>query len=139
VLQFSEFYASMPSDNGTSIAPGSMVEFPSNGPSSGEISSIGLGFFDLPNIGTYSVSFSASVTEAAQLVLVLNGAELPYTVYGRAAVDSEITGDALVVTTVPDSVLSVGNPSGDSTALTLTPTAGGDDTVVASLTIEQIG
>ena len=54
-------------------AAGWESRFPDDGPSSGEIFAIDAGSFDLPNIGTYSVSFSVSVTEAGQLVLVLDG------------------------------------------------------------------
>lgn len=42
-------------------------------------------------------------------------------------------------TTVANSVLSVINPSGESTALTITPLAGGTHADAASLVIEQIG
>ena len=81
--------------------------------------------FNLSAIGTYQVLFQVSVTEAGQLVLTLNGAELAYTVVGRATGTSQIVGMALVQTTVINSILTVRNPAGDSTALTITPLAGG--------------
>jgi hypothetical protein len=136
---FAEFYALMPPDNAATVAPGDAVQFPRDGPTSGDITRLGASTFELPTIGTYSVSFSVSVDEAGQLVLALNGAPLPYTVYGRATGTSEITGTALVETATPDSVLSLDNPAGNSTALTITPLAGGTDPAAASLTIELLG
>ena len=128
----------MPPDNATPVAAGDAVAFPQDGPTSGTIIRLGAGTFNLPNTGTYRVAFSASVTEAGQLVLALNGSELAYTVYGRATGTSEIAGEALVTTTTVNSVLSVNNPAGESTALTITPLAGGTDPVVASLTIDEL-
>lgn len=129
----------MPGDNPATVAAGEAVQFPHTGPTSGEITRLSASTFDLPAIGTYSVSFSVSVTEPGQLVLVLNGAELAYTVYGRATGTSEISGTAFVQTTAPDSVLSLDSAAGNSPALTITPSAGGTHAVVASLTIEQLG
>ena len=40
---------------------------------------------------------------------------------------------------VANSILSVRNPTGNSTALTVTPLAGGNHPVSASLAIKQIG
>jgi hypothetical protein len=129
----------MPPDNTTTVAQGTAVQFPNNGPTSGAITRLSASTFELPTIGTYSVSFSVSVNEPGQLVLVLNSAPMAYTMYGRAAVTSQITGTALVQTATVDSVLSLDNPAGESSALTITPLAGGVDPVVASLTIEQLG
>ena len=63
---------------------------------------------------------------------------LGYTVFGRATGTSQITGEALVTTTVVNSALSVMNPIGNSTALTITPLAGGSSPVAASLVIQQL-
>ncbi len=63
---------------------------------------------------------------------------LGYTVFGRATGTSQITGEALVTTTVVNSALSVMNPIGNSTALTITPLAGGASPVAASLVIQQL-
>jgi collagen triple helix repeat protein len=146
---YAEFYALMPSDNAATVAPGAPVQFPENGPTTGVITRHGGSSlteateFVLPVIGTYRVAFSASVTEAGQLVLARNSGggmvELPYTVYGRAAGTSEISGDALVTTTVTASTLELRNPAGNSTALTITPLAGGAQPAVASLVIQRVG
>ena len=92
----------------------------------------------LTDIGTYQVLFQVSVTEAGQLVLTLNGAELAYTVVGRATGTSQLVGMALVTTTGANSVLTVRNPEGTAEALTITPVAGGTEPVSAHLVITQL-
>ena len=129
----------MPPDNADTVAAGTDVSFPQDGPNSGTgIARASESAFTLANIGTYQVLFQVSVTEAGQLVLTLNGAELPYTVVGRATGTSQIVGMALVQTTAVDSVLTVRNPEGTSPALTLTPSAGGTEPVSAHLVITQL-
>ena len=128
----------MPPDNPATVAPGTDVGFPQNGPSSGDIARTGASALNLPNAGTYRVAFHVPVTEAGQLILTLDGADLAYTVTGRATGTSQITGESLVQTTTPDSILTVRNPAGNSTALTITPLAGGTRPVSATLIIEQL-
>jgi len=94
--------------------------------------------FTLGNIGTYQVMFQVSVSEAGQLELTLNGNELAYTVVGRATGTSQLVEMALVQTTAVDSTLTVRNPAGNSTALTITPVAGGTSPVSAHLVITEI-
>jgi len=138
-LAFADFFALMPPDNAATVAPGTDVSFPQDGPISGtEITRTGPSTFNLSLIGTYQVLFQVSVTEAGQLILTLNGADLAYTVVGRATGTSQITGIALVTTTVVNSLLTVRNPAGNTTALTITPLAGGTRPVSAHLTITQI-
>jgi hypothetical protein len=132
----------MPGDNAATVAVGGAVDFPNDGPSDGPIARTGVDTFNLPDIGTYRVAFSVSVTEAGQLELTLDSGAgataLPYTVSGRATGTSLISGESLVTTTATNSVLSVVNPTGNSTALTITPSAGGAQPVAASLVIEQL-
>ena len=139
VLAFADFYALMPPDNADTVAPGADVSFPQDGPTSGtSITRLSDTSFALSEVGTYQVLFQASVTEPGQLVLTLNGAELPYTVVGRATGTSQLVGMALVQTTVATSVLTVRNPTSAATALTLTPNAGGTEPVSAHLVITQL-
>jgi hypothetical protein len=128
----------MPPDNAATVAPGTDVSFPQDGPSSGTIVRTGPSTFDLSLIGIYQILFQVSVSEAGQLILTLNGADLAYTVVGRATGTSQIIGMALVETTVINSILTVRNPAGNSTALTITPLAGGTRPVSAHLVILQI-
>lgn len=136
--QFAQFFALMPPDNAATVAPGTDVGFPQDGPTSGEIARTGPSTFNLAEVGIYRVAFNVPVTEAGQLILTLNGADLAYTVAGRATGTTQITGESFVQTSVVNSVLTVRNPAGNSTALTITPLAGGTRPVSASLIVEQL-
>ncbi|MFC5403234.1 collagen-like protein [Cohnella soli] len=139
VLGFADFFALMPPNNAATVAPNTDVSFPQDGPISGTaITRINASTFNLAAIGTYQVLFQVNVNEAGQLMLTLNGADLAYTVVGRATGTSQIVGMALVQTTVINSVLTVRNPAGNSTALTITPLAGGTRPDSAHLVIMQI-
>jgi hypothetical protein len=138
-LSFADFYAMMPPDNAATVAPGTDVSFPEDGPTSGiAIARTGTSTFNLSAIGTYEVLFQVSVTETGQLILTLNGTDLNYTAVGRATGTTQIVGMALVNTTVGNSSLTVRNPTGNTTALTITPIAGGTRPVSAHLVITRI-
>ena len=140
VLSYADFYALIPPDNSATVAPGTDVSFPQNGPiANTNIGRLGPSSFRLGPIGTYQILFQVSVTEAGQLILTLNGQDLDHTVVGRATGTSEIVGMAIVSTSAVDSVLTVRNPSGNAAALTVTPLAGGTRSVSAHLVITQIG
>ena len=129
----------MPPDNAATVATGSNVQFPQMGPtSSTTISQLDSSNFLLAAIGTYQVFFQVSVDEPGQLMLALNGVPLAYTVVGRATGTSQIVGMSLVTTSTTNSTLNVQNPSGNFTALTITPLAGGTQSVAAHLVITQI-
>ena len=128
----------MPPDNAATVAPGTDVSFPQDAPNSGSITRIGNSSFNLSKIGTYQVMFHVSITEAGQLELTLNGNELAYTVTGRATGTAQIVQMAIIETTSVNSILTVRNPADNSTALTITPLAGGTDAVSAHLVIIQI-
>jgi len=138
-LAFSNYFALMPPDNAATVAPGTDVSFPQDGPTSATaITRLTASTFNLAAIGTYQIMFQVSVTEPGQLILTLNGADLAYTVVGRATGTSELAGMSLVTTNVINSMLTVRNPAGNSTALTITPLAGGTRPVSAHLVITQI-
>jgi hypothetical protein len=129
----------MPPNNAATVGIGTDVSFPQNGPTSGStIVRLSASSFSLTTIGTYLVQFQVSITEPGQLILTLNGADLAYTVVGRATGTSQIEGVALVTTSVINSILTVRNPAGNSTALTITPLAGGTRPVSAHLTIMKL-
>lgn len=139
MLNYADFYALMPPDNAATVAPGTDVNFPQDGPTSGGgIIRSGSDAFTLTEIGTYLVQFQVSVTEAGQLILTLNGADLPYTVAGRATGTSQIVGMAIVETTEANAVLTLRNPDGTADPLTITPNAGGTRPVSAHLVIIQL-
>lgn len=140
VLNYADFYALLPPDNTATVAPGTDVSFPQDGPNSGsDISRSGTDSFNLAQIGTYQIFFEVSVDEAGQLILTLNDEDLAYTVVGKATGASQIIGMAIVTTTAANSILTVRTPAGNSAALTITPLAGGTRPVSAHLIITQIG
>ena len=139
VLNYADFYALMPPDNAATVAPGTDVSFPQDGPNSGvSITRTNNSTFNLSEIGTYQIFFNVPVTEAGQLELTLNGEPLDYTVVGRATGTSDISGMFLVETTTINSLITVRNPSGNAAALTITPLAGGASPVSAHIVIIQI-
>lgn len=140
ILDYADFFALMPPDNAATVGPGTDVDFPQDGPASasGLITRLGPDSFNLADIGVYEVSFQVSVTEPGQLILTLNGADLAYTVVGRATGTCQIIGFAIVPTSTINSILTVRNPAGNSTALTITPLAGGTRPVSAHLVITRI-
>ena len=87
--------------------------------------------FNLCNFPNYYV-------KNAKLIFTLNGADLDYTVVGRATGTSDIIEMSIISTSSVNSILTVRNPAGNSTALTITPLAGGTRPVSAHLLITQI-
>jgi hypothetical protein len=131
-----DFYALVPGDNLTAIHSGEDISFPKNGSIIGQdIIRANASSFKLVSIGTYMVQFQISVTESGQLVLTLNGKVLPNTVTGRSAENSQIVQACPITTTTMNSILTVRNPIGNKTDLTLTPFAGGSNPVSAHLVI----
>ena len=129
----------MPSDNSATVAIGADVEFPNDGPVSGtDIMRVGPSSFKLASIGTYQILFQVSINEAGQLVISLNNLEQAYTVVGRATGTSQLVGLCLLQTLTVDNILTIRNPAGSSTALTITPLAGGTSSVSAHLVITRI-
>jgi hypothetical protein len=132
----------MPGDNAVPIAPGTAVQFPRDGPTSGEITRMTASVFNLKTAGTYEIQFQVPVTEAGQLdIAVDNGSgflEVASSVVGRATGDTQIVGTSLITTTVSNTKLSIFNPSGNSTALTITPFAGGTHSVSCHLVIKRL-
>lgn len=134
------FFALMPPDNAATVAVGADVQFPQDGPTTAPtvITRLTASQFLLTEIGVYRVSFQVSVNEPGQLILTLDGADLAYTVTGRATGTTYITTTTLVQTTIVNQVLTVRNPAGNSTALTVTPLAGGTRPVSATLLIDLV-
>ena len=139
-LDFADFFALMPGDNAAPVAAGADVQFPQDGVSSGSgnITRVSPSSFNLAAIGIYQVNFQVSVDEAGQLQLTLNNSPDPSSVVGRATGTSQIVGFSYIKTTVINTVLTVRNPAGNSTALTITPVAGGNRPVSAHLLIMRI-
>ena len=68
IVNFADFYALMPPDNTATVAPGTDISFPQDGPtSSTTITRTGVTSFNLSEVGTYQVYFSVPVS--AHLVI----------------------------------------------------------------------
>ena len=134
--EYAYIYDLTPSDVST-VAAGADVPFANNGPMSAGITHQPNGSqIMFENGGTYRVEFVASVNEAGQLVLTVDGNAAVPSVYGRATTGTQIVGQALI-TVSGGNVLTLRNNS--SHALTFTPNAGGTDpSVSASIVIEQV-
>jgi hypothetical protein len=141
-LNFADFFALMPPDNAVTVAAGSPVQFPRDGPTNSVIVRASASTFVLPAIGIYQVTFAVTVAEPGQLILALNSGagfvELGQTVVGRAVAASQIVGTFLINTTVANSVIEVRNPAANLLPLTITPLTGGTLPVSAHLVITQI-
>lgn len=138
-FSYASFYALMPTDNSTGIVQDAAIAFPRADVSSGTDISANIDgtIFTLVSVGIYSIYFNTSITEAAQLVITLNGTQQPQTVVGRATGTSLLGGQFLIRTTTANSTISIINPI--ATTLTLTSYAGGVAIAVsANLIISRI-
>jgi hypothetical protein len=136
--EFADFYALMPNDNPNDVDVGFPIEFPQNGPSGGFITRGNSSLFILPTVGTYLIYFQVTITQSAQLVIVVDGSELLYTLTGRSVGNTQIVGQSIINTTQPFSILSINNPSTNSSALTITQSSGGNNPVSAHLIITRL-
>jgi hypothetical protein len=121
VINFADFYGFMSGEqNGTNdnpdpIEPGNAVNFPNptvnpfgtiqrvNGTSTSQ--------FVLPANSTFEILFQVVVQNTGELVVVLNGSELPNTVFGKSG-NGAIVGMCIVKTpSGSSSVISINNPS----------------------------
>ena len=129
----------MPGNNPSTVAVGADVEFPSDGPIFGsDITRLGPSSFNLVSVGTYQIFFQVSIDEPAQLVVTLGGAEQPYTVVGRATGTSQLVGFCLIANVNSNTSLTIRNPVSNTTALTITPNAGGTQAVSTHLIIQRL-
>lgn len=98
----------------------------------------GSGNITLVNIGVYKVTFSVSGTETSQFALFNGATMVPGSLYGSGAGTQQNSGEAIVVTTVADSVLTLRNHT--SAAAVGLPTTGGGTlaNVNASVLIQKI-
>ncbi len=130
----------MPPNNSSTIAIGAPINFNQDGPTNNsDITRISASTFNLASIGLYEIIFQISINEAAQLVININGTELDYTVVGRAIGTNQIIGISIISTNIPNSIISINNPTGSAGALTITPNAGGIKAVSANLIIKKYG
>jgi len=133
------FYAVMPPDNSEGVATGADVQFPQDGPTTSPgTMRVNESVFALAEIGVYRITFRVPVIESGQLQIMLDGVAVPYAIAGRATGTNDISLTTLVRTTTTETLLSVRNPSGNPSGLTITNFAGGSQASSATLLIELV-
>jgi hypothetical protein len=124
------------------IAIGAAFDFATSGPAGGfsNIVRSSPGNFVLPAVGTYKISWQAGITEAGQMMVsTTNLGLVPSSVASRATGTAQITNTILLSTTVSNDVLSIINPPGNASALTVTPASGSlTHAPATSLVIERL-
>jgi hypothetical protein len=123
-FSFADFYALMPGDNAATVAPGSGIFFPQNGPVVGTdiVRFSGTGF-TLVSTGYYEVQWQVSIDEPGQTAVAINGTMVSFTVVSRATGTTQMVGLCIISATAGDT-LQIINATGNSTALTITPGTG---------------
>lgn len=138
---FADFFALMPGDNADTVAPGSPIDFPQDGPNNGPVLRIDATTFQILEAGNYQINWQASVSEAGQLVIAVDSGpgyvEIAETVVGRATGTSQIVGSKILALAEGD-LVQVWNPTGNAAALTITPIAGGTHAVSATLSFVKL-
>ncbi len=111
ITVYANFYGLQPLNQIPVVTPGSPVEFPNNGPTTNNITRLTTGTFNVDLSGNYLISFNLTVVEAAEVVLVLNGVELPETVVARSTGETQLSGNFIINIPQSNSVLSLNNAS----------------------------
>lgn len=121
------------------VTSGADIPFSQDGPACGtDITRASDSSFTLVEPGIYMIQFALSVSGGNQVMLTLNGAELPYTTVGHNGDASQLTGVSLVTVDTENSVLTLRNPSENGATLNLTPNAGGAQPVSAHMVITRL-
>lgn len=136
ISEYASFYALAPNDNPTAIAQNTAIEFPNTTASTTGITRLTNSTFNLTNTGTYLIMFKVNTNTAGQLGIAINGAVQPSATFGNAADDGIIEGKTIITTTAANTVLSIVNPI--TTAVTVTPSAGGTEATVSDFTIIKL-
>jgi hypothetical protein len=113
-------------DYAATVAVGAPVPFPRNGPTvNGHAIRSGVSTTDfvVDATGVYEVSWQVGFSEASQLQLAVNAAPVANTCTTSGAGTQQNTNTVLVALTAGD-IVTVINPAGNSTALTVTPSDG---------------
>lgn len=129
-------------DYTTTVAVGAAIPFPRDDFLSGGIIRSSTTEFLLPFAGTYKVDFIIQTTELGQWQVSVAGVAVANSTVGNQNPTSGghlFTGVAFVTTVSNDVLMSVINPAGNSTALTITPPGGAvTHANVQSLVIRRI-
>lgn len=125
----SAYYCIMPSDNPEEITPGNKIDFPNTYYECPIIIRSTSSIFNLINIGFYEIKWIVNVTQTAQIIVCLddgNGFKQQYNmVSGRNSGSSQLYGQFIFQTYVPNTKISLNNPLENNTPIKITETAGG--------------
>jgi Collagen triple helix repeat (20 copies) len=146
-FSIARYFGMAPGDYPATVAINASFPFPKNGVSIGtDVVRIGPAEFNLVSTGIYLITWQMSVNEPGQITLwtgistgshpVVTG-RIPDSCVGRATGTSQITGNALIITSFLDTHISVVNDASPA-ALTVTPLAGGTEAVTAWLTVCRV-
>jgi hypothetical protein len=137
---FAQYYAPVDAYAYLIVAPNANVPFEQEGPHQGTISRATPTTFTLGTVGTYRVAFdSSSAGGQAQLQLMVDDIAVPYATFGHwggCCGDMQVSGEALITTTVVNSTLSIRNVGGSDMYLESNIGVAGQS--AASLVIQQL-
>lgn len=134
---FAHFFALMPGDNADTVASNTAIDFPQDGAFLGaDITRASASQFTIVTTGYYRITSQVSVDEAAQIAVAINGVKDTNTVVGRATGMNQIFLDVILALTAADVITIINGAS--AAALTITPIAGGTDSVSATLNIVRM-
>lgn len=115
---------SLGNDYAATIAAGAPVPFPLNGPAIGPaISRSSASTFIVATTGIYEVSWGVAFVEPSQLQITVNGFAVDSTTTLSGA-GTQINTNRVIVSMVAGDTLSIINPVGNATALTVQPADG---------------
>lgn len=134
---YGSYYALAPADNPNPITAGQAVAFPSVASSDGVVQTSPT-TFNLVEPGTYNVNYRINSSTAGQLQVALNGAGVAYTTTGINAGNDVISGNTMITTTAPNTLLSIINPATNTTSVTVAQNAGGTVPTASQLNITKI-
>ncbi len=125
----SAYYCIMPPNNPEDITPGNKIEFPNTYYECPMIIRSTSSIFNLINIGFYEIKFIVNVTQTTQIIVCLDdgtGFKEQYDmVSGRNSGSSQLNGQFIFQTSVPNTKLCLSNPSENNTPMKITETSGG--------------
>jgi hypothetical protein len=123
-------------DYAANVVSGGHYPFPNNGPFfSSIVSRVDASGFTVGSSGDYEVSWQLSLSQANQVQVTLDAVRVPYTIAGQDQ-DHNQNVNSVVVTIAAGQILRIINASDFSS--TVTPQAGGGNTVSTSLLISRV-
>ena len=127
-------------DYAATVAVGAAVPFPQNGPATAgaPVARASGTQFTLANTGIYEVSWQVAFNEASQLQVAIGGTGV-FSTTTLSGAGTQINSNTVLISATAGNVLTIINPPGNATALTVQPADGSLTHAQApSLVIKQI-